>query len=96
MKTCKLLPRNSGLICRKRPEPTLDDTKTNMMDDVSSPLQNLRVKLTVLDFDRHTKTTRLGSAAVTLKDVKNLAAADGEKIIMTTNLAQKKEVKEVA
>ena len=70
--------------------------KTNLMDDVSSPFQNLRVKLTVLDFDRHTKTTRLGSAAVTLKDVKNLAAADGEKIIMTTNLAQKKEVKEVA
>ena len=54
------------------------------------------MKLTVLDFDRHTKTTRLGSTAVTLKDVKNLAAADGEKIILTSNLAHKKEVKKVA
>ena len=46
----------------------------------------------MLDFDRHTKTSRIGSTAVTLKDVKNLAAADGEKIIMTNNLTQKKEV----
>ena len=43
-----------------------------------------------MDYDRHTKTSEIGSTSIPLKEIKNLQATD-EKITLTHLLAQKKQ-----
>ena len=51
--------------------------------------QNLRLKLVAFDFDRHSKTSEIGSTSIPLKDIKNLSS--GENITLTNYLAQKRQ-----
>ena len=53
--------------------------------------QNIRLKVSAFDHDRHSKTSEIGSLSVLLKDVKHLATAE-DPIVMTNFLAQKKQV----
>lgn len=53
-------------------------------------MQNVRLKISALDYDRHTKTSELGSTTLALKDVKHLSE---EKVTITNFLTQKKQVR---